>query len=693
MSILAVQPFNILFINEGRLWGAGANIYGQLHLAPQPLGHNLVTKFAPITLPALGPDERIAHVASGAYHAVFITTAGRLWGAGDNDYGQLGLGHTQKQGEFAPIPLPAFGADERIAHLACGADHTVFITTAGRLWGAGDNHQGQLGLGDTQAQREFIPIPLPALGPDERIAHVASNYVHTIFITTEGSLWGAGQNQRGQLGLGHTQEQREFVPIPALSLREDERIAHVASGAAHTVFITTEGRLWGAGYNHDFQLGLGHTREQHEFVLIPAPALRADERIAHLACGAYHTVFITTAGRLWGAGDNNYGQLGLGHTQKQGEFVPIPLPALGTDERIAYVACSEPNTVFITTKGGLYGAGAGYDDNGLNLQRSRKHYAFVLFVHFIRSPLVPQPSSLKGLDSEYENLITKIYSRFTGRGKIIALFIPYYKNSLTISALIQKDWSRLKLETGTLSQKEQLSYLQLFYWLRLSMTNPKLANSLTPLLHLTPEHYLVTKGYLAEQGVPVNIIPGSAHNPVPIYHLPILPSGRETILLSHSPIIIGTAQNNTFDISHIPPPPRQLLDLPQELLGIILDFLDPIDRVNLMNTCRTTSNMYAVNKSLMAPLAISVKRSDYVHAQAIIAPHSAVEASSFETIVQIDALLQDIYMYTENDSIFRLKKLLLAGQVSLVCLLDLHQRLYNSTEKLPTLPPFKVLEV
>lgn len=225
------------------------------------------------------------------------------------------------------------------------------------------------------------------------------------------------------------------------------------------------------------------------------------------------------------------------------------------------------------------------------------------------------------------------------------------------------------------------------------MTNPKLANSLTPLLHLTPENYLVTKGYLAQQGVPVNIIPGSAHNPVPIYHLPILPSGRETILLSLSPIIIGTAQNNTFDISHIRPPPRQLLDLPHELLGIILDFLDPIDRVSLMNTCRTARTMPTIEKSLMTPLAISVRRSDYVDARAIIAPTSVEETYSFETIAQIDALLQDTYMYTEDNHIFRLKKLLLAGQVSLVCLLDLHQRLYNSTEKLPTLPPFKVLEV
>jgi hypothetical protein len=206
-----------------------------------------------------------------------------------------------------------------------------------------------------------------------------------------------------------------------------------------------------------------------------------------------------------------------------------------------------------------------------------------------------------------------------------------------------------------------------------------------------------------------------------------------------------------FEISDMPPQPHQLLDLPPKALGIILDFIDPTDRLGLMNTCRTASNMHVIKSSLIAPLAIRLRRSDYVSARDIIAPGSAGENDPFQTIQQIDdlslmntcsttsnmnaikpslmaplatrvrpshyvrardmippgstgetysiqtieqvdMLLRDIARHTKDEErTYSLRKLLLAGQVSLLCLLDLHQRLHTSTQKPPTLPTFKVL--
>jgi regulator of chromosome condensation len=43
-----------------------------------------------------------------------------------------------------PTPVPGIG---KVSHVACGTDHTLFVTREGTAYAAGFNSQGQLGLG------------------------------------------------------------------------------------------------------------------------------------------------------------------------------------------------------------------------------------------------------------------------------------------------------------------------------------------------------------------------------------------------------------------------------------------------------------------------------------------------------------------------------------------------------------------
>ena len=91
--------------------------------------------------------------------------------------------------------------------IAGGGGHSLFLKSNGSLWGMGDNSDGQLGDG-TSTQR-LVPIQIISNG----VAAVAAGYNHSLFIKTNGSLWGMGYNVYGQLGDGTTATRLSPVPI------------------------------------------------------------------------------------------------------------------------------------------------------------------------------------------------------------------------------------------------------------------------------------------------------------------------------------------------------------------------------------------------------------------------------------------------------------------------------------------------
>lgn len=48
-------------------------------------------------------------------------------------------------------------SDQRVTHLSCGMNHVCIVTTLGDAYSWGDNSRGQLGLGRTE--EDYIGIP------------------------------------------------------------------------------------------------------------------------------------------------------------------------------------------------------------------------------------------------------------------------------------------------------------------------------------------------------------------------------------------------------------------------------------------------------------------------------------------------------------------------------------------------------
>ncbi|MDE3066534.1 MAG: hypothetical protein KGJ60_03185 [Verrucomicrobiota bacterium] len=92
----------------------------------------------------------------------------------------------------------------------------------------------------------------------------------------------------------------------AVPLRAGTTVTNVAAGYYHSLFLKSDGSLWGTGGNFEGQLGDGTFNNTNRLEQIVSSGVTA------IAGGLYHTLFMKTDGSLWGMGLDNYGQLGDG---------------------------------------------------------------------------------------------------------------------------------------------------------------------------------------------------------------------------------------------------------------------------------------------------------------------------------------------------------------------------------------------
>jgi alpha-tubulin suppressor-like RCC1 family protein len=203
---------------------------------------------------------------------------------------------------------------------------------------------------------------------------------NNFFILDDGSLRSCGANDFGELGTGvsgtSVSDRRTFFPRiagfrPPLEL--DEKITKIYTQSACTYVITNKGRLYGAGYNAEGQIGQGNTRTSYPvFTFInvlgdatalnpvtnPVPGYQAatGDPIVGLATGSSAiytniTLFaLTSSGNLFTWGRNIYGQAGVS-TASTGNTITSPVGTFSGNVRyITSSGAADQTTAYAVTK-------------------------------------------------------------------------------------------------------------------------------------------------------------------------------------------------------------------------------------------------------------------------------------------------------------------------------------------------------
>ena len=159
------------------------------------------------------------------------------------------------------VPIPA--SSGRVTRITTDQWSTLFLTEDGKVWGAGGNERGMLGRGSANvmnpALSQFI-LPSGRTAVDfytTKAGVTNSEYGNTYVILDDGSVYGAGANTFGQLGIGTTSTQ-ENTPR-RMNLPSGVRARSVQSGLGTTLVLTDQGRIYTVGNNQHGQLGDGTT--------------------------------------------------------------------------------------------------------------------------------------------------------------------------------------------------------------------------------------------------------------------------------------------------------------------------------------------------------------------------------------------------------------------------------------------------
>lgn len=182
--------------------------------------------------------------------------------------GLLGFDGTvgSERTQFLPVALPAL-TKYSFVQVACGDDHVVALTTDGVVFTWGNGQQSQLGR--RIIERRKINGLTPERLSIKHIVAIGAGAYHSFAIDKKGVVWAWGLNSLKQTGIDSDED---TIPVPRRvdGLSPDELNAHViqiSAGQHHSLFLLSDGRVFGAGRCDGFELGIDESHPSMKDVI------------------------------------------------------------------------------------------------------------------------------------------------------------------------------------------------------------------------------------------------------------------------------------------------------------------------------------------------------------------------------------------------------------------------------------------
>jgi cysteine-rich repeat protein len=323
----------------------------------------------PVTAPiasARCTKSKVISLSLGDEHTCALYSGGyvRCWG--DNTVGELGLGHTNFEGNNKPYQLAnasgggagpiAFVGSGGVTALAAGNDFSCAVLSDGSVQCWGTNESGQLGQGSLTPVFSALPAVV-SLGQAATAVTVSRSLGVACAILADGSVRCWGSNAGGALGLGNN------TAFPSMTVTPNQ-FGPVSLGATATAVASGEGacalltggtiRCWGD--NNLGELGLGNktalplSMVPSAYGVVPLPSGKTALSISAgpgFACARLND----GTAQCWGR--NNVGQLGLGNTNIIGddELATAGAVVLGTTVRSLVTGFTETCGLFVSDGG------------------------------------------------------------------------------------------------------------------------------------------------------------------------------------------------------------------------------------------------------------------------------------------------------------------------------------------------------
>jgi hypothetical protein len=258
------------------------------------------------------------------------------WGSTNNIAGTLGTGGNDNYPRKSSInraidPILKTKEQSKIIKLRSFAQYSFFLTEKGYLYASGNSNMFNTGSSENRDGFELVTDNVKAFDLCSSERYGDGNY-YILIVKNDGRLYGMGTAGRGY-GIGST----DVGPYSSLQFLGLSNIVNVfcnnPSSQARSFAIDTNGYVWACGYNSSGCLGVNSTDAivsnwtrviksdgtelSNVKLVIPSNFVENAGAVGSGTTwggGAGHdnTSFLTNDGFVYTAGNNNYGQLGLG---------------------------------------------------------------------------------------------------------------------------------------------------------------------------------------------------------------------------------------------------------------------------------------------------------------------------------------------------------------------------------------------
>ncbi|WP_177246093.1 stalk domain-containing protein [Paenibacillus sp. BC26] len=179
-----------------------------------------------------------------------------------------------------------------ITQMDSGEHSSYAVRTDGSVWAWGG---GTASIGNGATTPAYTPMQLHL----DHVNKVSGGYRHALFLKDDGSVWSVGGNEHGQLGNGKQTTAITTSPIAVNGLSD---IIMVSAGDNHSLALRNDGTVWGFGGNEKGQLG----NDSRQNALKPVKIENLPS-IVSIAAGMYTSAALGNGGEIWVWGLEAYG--------------------------------------------------------------------------------------------------------------------------------------------------------------------------------------------------------------------------------------------------------------------------------------------------------------------------------------------------------------------------------------------------
>nr|XP_045000632.1 RCC1-like G exchanging factor-like protein isoform X3 [Jaculus jaculus] len=304
-------------------------------------GYEYILEPSPIPLPLDRPQEtRVLQVSCGRAHSLVLTDSEGVFSMGNNSYGQCGRTVVDNEVYSESHTVHRMqDFDGQVVQVACGQDHSLFLTEKGEVYSCGWGADGQTGLGHYHINS--TPTKLAGDLAGVMVVQVATYGDCCLAVSADGGVFGWGNSEYLQLAVVTDSTQ---VNVPRLlPFSGVGKVKQAACGGTGCAVLNEEGHVFVWGYGI---LGKGPNLVETALPEMIPPTLfglsefNPEVQVSHVRCGLSHFAAITNKGELFVWGKNVRGCLGIGRLEDQYFPWRVTMPGQPVD-----VACGVDHMV------------------------------------------------------------------------------------------------------------------------------------------------------------------------------------------------------------------------------------------------------------------------------------------------------------------------------------------------------------